>query len=35
MFTTIKIIGVKIIDFAKVQLGIVPSDLLLLSDEIL
>ena len=35
MFTTIKIIGVKIIDSAKVQLGIVHSVLLLLSDDIL
>ena len=35
MFTTIKIIGVKIIDSATVQLGIVPSVLLLFSDEIL
>ena len=35
MFTTIKIIGVKLIDSPKVQLGIVHSVLLLFSDEIL
>ncbi len=33
MFTTIKIIGVKIIDSEKVQIGIVHSVMLLFSDE--